>query len=176
MRDPARAAEARGRPGIGRDSLRRGGGDVGEPRYSFAVKQCTAGAAEVAACRRRPLWNPALAAGVPQRSACSHFPRCGSEPAHSHAMHCVIVAARGGDLACTCSATPPGPIEDIPEDGWRASIDGNLTATFLTIKSFLPGMKDRGRGNIITVSSAAGRRPHPRSPIPYAAAKAGVSS
>src|SRR5262249_59895415 len=29
-------------------------------------------------------------------------------------------------------------------------------------------------GNIITISSSAGRRAHPRSPIPYAAAKAGI--
>ena len=35
-------------------------------------------------------------------------------------------------------------------------------------------MKQRGRGNIITVSSAAARRPNPRSPIAYASAKAGV--
>jgi 3-oxoacyl-[acyl-carrier protein] reductase len=58
--------------------------------------------------------------------------------------------------------------------GRRASVDGNLTATFLTIKSFLPGMKARGRGSIITISSSAGRRPHPASPIPYAAAKAAI--
>jgi 3-oxoacyl-[acyl-carrier protein] reductase len=80
----------------------------------------------------------------------------------------VLVANAGG------SFTPPGPLEDIPEDGWRASVEGNLTATFLTIKSFLPGMKERRRGTIITMSSTAGRRPHPRSPIPYAAAKAGI--
>jgi 3-oxoacyl-[acyl-carrier protein] reductase len=35
-------------------------------------------------------------------------------------------------------------------------------------------MKQRQSGNIITVSSAAARRPHPRSPIAYAAAKAGI--
>jgi 3-oxoacyl-[acyl-carrier protein] reductase len=45
---------------------------------------------------------------------------------------------------------------------------------FLTIKSVLPGMKERKTGNIITLSSAAGRRPHPRSPIPYSVAKAGI--
>jgi 3-oxoacyl-[acyl-carrier protein] reductase len=72
------------------------------------------------------------------------------------------------------SHTPPGPLEEITEEGWRASVDANLTLTFLTIKSFLPGMKARGSGNIITISSAAGRRPNPRSPIPYAAAKAGI--
>ena len=55
-----------------------------------------------------------------------------------------------------------------------ASVDGNLTATFLAIKSVLPGMKERRTGCIITMSSSAGRRAHPRSPIPYAAAKAGI--
>ncbi|MBO0754628.1 MAG: SDR family oxidoreductase, partial [Bradyrhizobiaceae bacterium] len=67
-----------------------------------------------------------------------------------------------------------GPIEATSEDDWRAAIDGNLTATFLTIKSILPGMKDRRAGSIITVSSAAARRAHPGSPVPYAAAKAGI--
>jgi 3-oxoacyl-[acyl-carrier protein] reductase len=80
----------------------------------------------------------------------------------------VLVANAGG------SFTRPGPLEDLPEDGWRASVDGNLTATFLTIKSILPGMKARKSGNIITLSSAAARRPYPQSPIPYAAAKAGI--
>jgi 3-oxoacyl-[acyl-carrier protein] reductase len=80
----------------------------------------------------------------------------------------ILVANAGG------SFTPPGPIEQIPEDGWHASIEGNLTATFLTVKSVLPGMKERRRGCIITISSSAGRRAHPRSPIPYAAAKAGI--
>jgi 3-oxoacyl-[acyl-carrier protein] reductase len=80
----------------------------------------------------------------------------------------ILVANAGG------SFSPPGPLEETSEAGWRASIDGNLTATFLTLKSVLPGMKQRRSGNILTVSSAAGRRPHPRSPIPYAAAKAGI--
>jgi 3-oxoacyl-[acyl-carrier protein] reductase len=35
-------------------------------------------------------------------------------------------------------------------------------------------MKERRAGCIITMSSSAGRRAHPRSPIPYAAAKAGI--
>src|SRR5919204_107337 len=38
----------------------------------------------------------------------------------------------------------------------------------------LHGMKQRRAGNIITLSSAAARRPHPQSPVPYAAAKAGI--
>jgi len=80
----------------------------------------------------------------------------------------VLVASAGG------SPTRPGPLETITEEGWRAALDGNLTATFLTIKCFLPGMKERKSGAIITMSSAAARRPHPQSPVPYAAAKAGI--
>jgi 3-oxoacyl-[acyl-carrier protein] reductase len=80
----------------------------------------------------------------------------------------ILVANAGG------SFTMPGPFESLTEDGWRASVEGNLTATFLTLKSVLPGMKQRGAGNIITMSSSAARRPHPQSPVPYAAAKAGI--
>jgi 3-oxoacyl-[acyl-carrier protein] reductase len=80
----------------------------------------------------------------------------------------ILVANAGG------SFTPPGPIEEITEEGWRSSVDGNLTATFLTVKSVLPGMKARRSGNIITMSSAAARRPHSGSPVGYAAAKAGI--
>ena len=81
----------------------------------------------------------------------------------------ILVANAGGNL------TPPAALEDIPEEGWRATVDANLLATFLTLKSFLPGMKERRQGCVITMASAAGRRADPRSPIPYAAAKAGIA-
>ena len=81
----------------------------------------------------------------------------------------ILVANAGG------SFTPPAPLEDIPEEGWRATVDGNLLATFLTLKSFLPGMKQCGRGSIITMASSAGRRPDARAPIPYGAAKAAIA-
>lgn len=64
-------------------------------------------------------------------------------------------------------------IEDTTEQLWREVIDGNLTATFLTISAFLPGMTSRGRGSIITMSSAAGRLAG-WSSVPYAVAKAGI--
>jgi 3-oxoacyl-[acyl-carrier protein] reductase len=80
----------------------------------------------------------------------------------------IVVANAGG------STVPPGLLEEISEADWRESVDANLTATFLTIKTFLPGMKQRGHGTIITMSSAAARRTTGRSPIAYAAAKAGI--
>jgi 3-oxoacyl-[acyl-carrier protein] reductase len=80
----------------------------------------------------------------------------------------ILVANAGGN------PTPPCPLEETTEDGWRAAVEGNLTATFLTIKSVLPGMKARKAGNIITISSVAAHRPNARSPIGYAAAKAAI--
>jgi 3-oxoacyl-[acyl-carrier protein] reductase len=79
----------------------------------------------------------------------------------------IVVANAGGNASM-------GPIEETSEADWRASVDGNLTATFFTLKSVLPGMKQRQSGNIITMSSAAGHRPSPMSPVAYSAAKAGI--
>jgi 3-oxoacyl-[acyl-carrier protein] reductase len=80
----------------------------------------------------------------------------------------VLVANAGGN------PVRPGPVEEISPAGWEESVRANLTATFLSIRAFLPGMKQRGHGTIITMSSAAARRPGPMSPIAYAAAKAGI--
>jgi 3-oxoacyl-[acyl-carrier protein] reductase len=80
----------------------------------------------------------------------------------------ILVANAGGSL------TVPGRLEETTEEGWRRSVDANLTATFLTLKSVLPSMKLRKAGAIITISSSAGRRANPSSPIPYAAAKAAI--
>ncbi len=81
----------------------------------------------------------------------------------------VLVANAGGN-----TVKPHLALEDIPEDGFRASLDGNLVATFLTLKCFVPGMKARKAGSIVTLSSAASRRPTVFSPLAYAAAKAGI--
>lgn len=66
------------------------------------------------------------------------------------------------------------PVQDIGEDEWHAVIDNNLTATFLAIKSFLPGMLERGRGTIVTMASNAGRHLDATLTASYAAAKAGI--
>ena len=80
----------------------------------------------------------------------------------------LLVANAGGSTA------RPGPVEDISEADWNASIEANLTSTFLTVKAFLPGMKQRGKGTIITMSSAAARRPTAQSPAAYTGAKAAI--
>ena len=78
----------------------------------------------------------------------------------------ILVAFAGGDGA---------PVATVEESAahWRAVLEGNLTATFLTVQAFLPAMIERGRGAIITMSSSAARQVE-RTSAAYAAAKAGV--
>ncbi|OLF17353.1 SDR family NAD(P)-dependent oxidoreductase [Actinophytocola xanthii] len=78
----------------------------------------------------------------------------------------VLAAFAGFDLG-------QGALDEVDEQTWHAVIDGNLTATFLTVQAFLPGMMARGGGSVITMASTAGRLPG-RASIPYSAAKAGV--
>jgi 3-oxoacyl-[acyl-carrier protein] reductase len=80
----------------------------------------------------------------------------------------VVAAFVGGGRA------RPGPVADVGEEDWHSTVDGSLTATFLTLKSFLPGMLERGRGAIVTMASSAARLPGLGAPAPYLAAKAGV--
>jgi 3-oxoacyl-[acyl-carrier protein] reductase len=80
----------------------------------------------------------------------------------------VLVASAGG------SPSRPQPVEEMSDEDFLAAVDLNLVATFRLVKAVLPGMKGRGRGSIVTMSSAAARRPSAHSPIAYAAAKAGV--
>jgi len=80
----------------------------------------------------------------------------------------VLVANAGG------SRSRPQPVEEMSDADFLAAVDLNLVATFRLVRAVLPGMKSRGRGSIVTMSSAAARRPSAHSPIAYAAAKAGV--
>lgn len=79
----------------------------------------------------------------------------------------ILVPFAGGGVA------RPGPTESVSEEAWHSAVDGNLTATFLTVKSFLPGMIERKGGAVITMASTAARLPS-GAPVPYAAAKAGI--
>jgi 3-oxoacyl-[acyl-carrier protein] reductase len=67
---------------------------------------------------------------------------------------------------------PVPTLQETPER-WREILDSDLTATFLTVKAFLPAMVEQGRGVIVTMSSAAARQVA-QSAAAYAAAKAGV--
>jgi 3-oxoacyl-[acyl-carrier protein] reductase len=65
-------------------------------------------------------------------------------------------------------------VQDISEEEWHQVLDSNLTATFLAIKAFLPGMIERRRGTIVTMASNAARHLDATLTASYAAAKAGI--
>jgi len=79
----------------------------------------------------------------------------------------VLVAFAGGFGAYT-------PVTEIAESDWREVLDQNATATFLTVRAFLPGMIERRQGSIVTMASIAARVIDVPLTASYAAAKAAV--
>lgn len=79
----------------------------------------------------------------------------------------IVLAYAGGFDSFT-------PIAELGEEEWRTVLDANLTSTFLTVKTFLPAMIERGSGSIVTMASNGGRLLDKLLTSSYAAAKAGV--
>jgi 3-oxoacyl-[acyl-carrier protein] reductase len=48
------------------------------------------------------------------------------------------------------------PVWELPLDRWRATLDANLTATFLTARAFLREVAQNGTGSLVLVGSTAG--------------------
>jgi 3-oxoacyl-[acyl-carrier protein] reductase len=67
----------------------------------------------------------------------------------------------------------PVPTESERPEHWREVIETDLNSVFYTVHAVLPMMLARGRGAIVTMSSAAARQAA-QSAAAYAAAKAGV--
>ncbi len=65
------------------------------------------------------------------------------------------------------------PVEDFPDEKWDQILAINLSSNFHAIKAVLPGMKARGWGRIINISSAHGLTASPFK-VAYIAAKHGV--
>jgi 3-oxoacyl-[acyl-carrier protein] reductase len=78
------------------------------------------------------------------------------------------------DIAVNNAAiSPRKPLAELTIADWRATIDANLTSSFLVSQAVLPGMRERRFGRLIFLSSVAAQSggvvgPH------YAASKAGM--
>jgi NAD(P)-dependent dehydrogenase (short-subunit alcohol dehydrogenase family) len=66
-----------------------------------------------------------------------------------------------------------GPVADLDLDGWRKTLEVNLTGAFLMIKAVIPSMIDSGGGSIINISSVGGIRCIPEGAA-YCVSKAGL--
>jgi 3-oxoacyl-[acyl-carrier protein] reductase len=63
------------------------------------------------------------------------------------------------------------PIEDVPDSDWQAAWDLNVMAPMRAMRAVIPGMRERGWGRIVNVSSTSGKRPSAMMPE-YSVAKA----
>jgi NAD(P)-dependent dehydrogenase (short-subunit alcohol dehydrogenase family) len=66
-------------------------------------------------------------------------------------------------------------LEDVTDDVWQRSFDLNLMSAVRATRAALPGMRDRGAGTIVNVSSTAAKRPSTGMPD-YSVLKAALLS
>jgi len=71
------------------------------------------------------------------------------------------------------AAAAVGPLEEAQPDVWWNDVTVTLKGTFLCSRAVLPGMRTRGHGRIVNVSSYAATRPRPFATA-YGCAKAGL--
>jgi 3-oxoacyl-[acyl-carrier protein] reductase len=62
-------------------------------------------------------------------------------------------------------------LEDVPDADWQAAWELNVMAPLRAMRAVIPGMRERGWGRIVNVSSTAGKRPSAMMPE-YSVAKA----
>lgn len=63
------------------------------------------------------------------------------------------------------------PLEEVSDADWQAAWDLNVIAPLRAMRAAIPGMRERGWGRVVNVSSTAGKRPSPMMPE-YSVAKA----
>ena len=89
----------------------------------------------------------------------------------------VMAATEAGpvDILFNCAGfVHQGTILDATEHDWEFAFDLNVHAMFRTIRAFLPGMLERGRGSIVNVASVAGSIKGVPNRCIYGASKAAV--
>jgi NAD(P)-dependent dehydrogenase (short-subunit alcohol dehydrogenase family) len=69
--------------------------------------------------------------------------------------------------------TTIAPAHRMTDEQWRRDIDVNLTGAFRIVQACLPGMRERGYGRIVAISSGAATGGLPGQ-VAYAASKAGL--
>ena len=100
-----------------------------------------------------------------------------TDEAHAKALVELAVEKFGGlDIAFNNAGSTGemGASTAVSADGWRSTVDGNLTGAFLGAKHQIPAMLERGGGSLIFTSSFVGYTVGMPQMAAYAAAKAGL--
>jgi 3-oxoacyl-[acyl-carrier protein] reductase len=95
----------------------------------------------------------------------------------SSAVNAFVASIDGADILVNSAGGVRGqvgrPIEDVTDEQFRDVVESNLTGTFICVRAVVPGMKERGWGRIVNISSGAGRSVSLTGIQAYASAKAG---
>ena len=130
----------------------------------------------VLAARRVEACEEAAAAIIADGGSASAMAFDGTDPASCSALIAAIAAAHVrldgafnniGDTLCD------GPLHEIPEDRWTATLAVNLCAPFNLMRAQIPLMMKAGRGRIVNNSSTGGLR-GTKGMSDYSSAKWGV--
>jgi len=82
----------------------------------------------------------------------------------------IVVNNAGGALGQAFSA-----VEDTTDEAWESILDVNLNAAFAVCRSFAKGMKSKGTGSIVNISSGAGVKASLTGIQAYCSAKHGLN-
>lgn len=86
----------------------------------------------------------------------------------------VDILVNNAGMVQTGRDLPGGPMHLLPDESWQHGIAINLTSVFLMTRAVLPGMRARGYGRIVQMSSVTGPVVGINGSATYAAAKAGI--
>ena len=115
---------------------------------------------------------------------------CRSAGGHAAALACDVTDADAGERMLAAARDALGApdalvnnagsarwrdLDDVPDEDWRAAWEVNVLASHRAIRALVPGMRERGWGRVVNVSSTAGKRPSANMPE-YSVAKAGQLS
>jgi len=94
----------------------------------------------------------------------------------SKAVNAFVASIGGADILVNSAGGVRGQVgrslEEITDEQWREVVDANLTGTFICVRAVVPGMKERGWGRIVNISSGAGKSVSLTGIQAYASAKA----
>src|SRR5882724_342048 len=72
----------------------------------------------------------------------------------------IVAACPEPDILVNNNAGPePGKIEDWTRQDWLAGVEANMLAPIFLIKTYVPGMRQRGFGRIVNITSAMVKSP-----------------
>jgi NAD(P)-dependent dehydrogenase (short-subunit alcohol dehydrogenase family) len=89
------------------------------------------------------------------------------------ALDAEVFSAFDAVVSNAAITTTIAPAHRMTDEQWRRDIDVNLTGAFRVVQACLPGMRERGYGRIVAISSGAATGGLPGQ-VAYAASKAGL--